>query len=76
MEKIIEILISQGVVGIVVAIALGAMFFVYKFTKRLTRLEHNINAIVKTCENNEKYIEEIRKDLSYIKGTLDLLTEK
>lgn len=75
MEKIIEILISQGVVGIVVAIALGAMCVIYKLTKWSTRLDTEHNTIVKAYEKTDKSIDDIRKDLSYIKGTLDLLTK-
>lgn len=68
------ILISQGVVG-VVAIVLGVMFCVYKLTKWSTRLDTEHNTIVKAYEKTDKSIDDIRKDLSYIKGTLDLLTK-
>ena len=60
MEKIIEILISQGVVGIVAAIALGAMFVIYKLTKWSTRLDTEHNTIVKAYEKNDKSIDDIR----------------
>ncbi|WP_036791699.1 hypothetical protein [Porphyromonas canoris] len=55
------------------ALVLIVFVAVYKVTQVVTKIRSDHNNLTKIADKGEKNIEEIRRDLSYIKGSLDIL---
>lgn len=60
-------------VAIVVVVLLLAFWLVYYITHRVTCIQKDHSILEKSTQKTESHIDEIRRDLSYIKGSIDIV---
>ena len=67
-----EIITSPaGSFGFVAALLIFVGWVIHYVTKKMERIDSDHDTLTKSTEKIEKFIDEIRKDLSYLKGVVD-----
>lgn len=73
-ELIKSFLLSPfGSFGFGVGLVLAVMFLVYWVTKHTTCIKKDHSILYSQLHESHSYIDDIRRDISYIKGTIDMM---
>lgn len=65
-----------GSFGCAFAIVAGAFYLVHWVTKKVTEIQSSHSTINESANKMDTYIDTLRKDIAYIKGSLELLQDK